>query len=239
MPDDTQQAHLTPDQAAKVRAKTISNILKKIAKGGTPTVAEQKMLDDATQQQKGTLKGYAIGVQEIAELTGYTTQRIDQLSAEGVTVKLGHGKYDAFGTLQNLFSHVRTKRTNQYDSADPSSPEGQNYEAHRARLTKAKADMAEIDADLKKGTTHAAEAVAAVWADMIGNARAKLLALPTKLAGALDGLTITEREALLKDGVNEALRELADYSPQVVTGEWERRRQPMEEEAEDEPEADE
>lgn len=224
MADDTNAAHLTPDQAAKVRAKTISNILKKIAKGGTLTVAEQKMLDDATQQQKGTLKGYAIGVQEIAELTGYTTQRIDQLSAEGVTVKLGHGKYDAFGTLQNLFSHVRTKRMNQHDSADPSSPEGQSYEAHRARLTKAKADIAEIDAELKKGTVHDAGAVAAVWADMIGNARAKLLGLPVKLAGSLDGLTIAERQEVLKEAIIEALQELAQYRPEVVTGEWEKKR---------------
>ena len=52
------------------------------------------------------------------------------------------------------------------------------YSEARARLTKAKADIAELDAELKKGTAHDAEAVAAVWADMIGNARAKLLSLP-------------------------------------------------------------
>jgi phage terminase Nu1 subunit (DNA packaging protein) len=233
--DDLNPAHLTADQAAKVRAKTISNILKKISKGGTPTLAEQKMLDDATTQVKGTLKGYPIGVKEVAELTGYTTQRIDQLFAEGVAVKLGHGKYDAFATLQNMFSHVRTKKTNQYDS-DPNSPEGQSYEAHRARLTKAKADMAEMDAELKKGTVHAAEAVAIVWGDMIGNARAKLLGIPVKLAGALDGLNITERQEVLKLAITEALQELASYRPEVVTGEWEKKRR-SDEETEDDTDA--
>lgn len=236
MADNLNPAHLTADQAAKVKAKTISNILKKISKGGTPTLAEQKMLDDATTQKTGTLKGYPIGVKEVAELTGYSTQRIDQLSAEGVTVKLGHGKYDAFATLQNMFSHVRTKKTNQYD-ADPSSPEGQSYEAHRARLTKAKADIAEMDAELKKGTVHAAEAVAAVWGDMIGNARAKLLGLPVKLAGALDGLSVTERQDMLKLAINEALQELANYRPEVVTGEWEKKRRSDEDDAEDDADA--
>jgi phage terminase Nu1 subunit (DNA packaging protein) len=230
-------ARLTEDQAQKVRAKTISNILKKIAKGGTPTLAEQKMLDDAVQRTATGFAGMVVGVKDLAEVTGYTTQRLDQLREMGVIKTIKHGKYDALECLKALFEHSKNLRRNQHDG-DPSTPEGKGYEFHRARLTEAKADIAEIEAELKKGTTHAAEAVAAVWSDMIGNARAKLLALPTKLAGALDGLEITEREALIKDGVNEALRELADYSPEAVTGEWERRRQPMEEdEDEDEPDA--
>jgi phage terminase Nu1 subunit (DNA packaging protein) len=234
--DDINPAHLTADQAAKVRAKTISNILKKISKGGTPTLAEQKMLDDAVQRPAKGFSGMIVGVKDLAEVTGYTTQRLDQIREQGVIKTVKHGKYEALECLKALFEHARSLRKNQHDG-DPNTPEGRGYEFHRARLTEAKADIAEIEAELKKGTTHAAEAVAAVWADMIGNARAKLLALPTKLAGALDGLEITEREALIKDGVIEALRELADYSPEVVTGEWERRRRPMEED-EDEEESD-
>ncbi len=236
MADDINPAHLTADQAAKVRAKTISNILKKISKGGTPTLAEQKMLDDAVQRPAKGFSGMIVGVKDLAEVTGYTTQRLDQIREQGVIKTVKHGKYEALECLKALFEHARSLRKNQHDG-DPNTPEGRGYEFHRARLTEAKADIAEIEAELKKGTTHAAEAVAAVWADMIGNARAKLLALPTKLAGALDGLEITEREALIKDGVIEALRELADYSPEVVTGEWERRRRPMEED-EDEEESD-
>lgn len=236
MADDINPAHLTADQAAKVRAKTISNILKKISKGGTPTLVEQKMLDDAVQRPAKGFSGMIVGVKDLAEATGYTTQRLDQIREQGVIKTVKHGKYEALECLKALFEHARSLRKNQHDG-DPNTPEGRGYEFHRARLTEAKADIAEIEAELKKGTTHAAEAVAAVWADMIGNARAKLLALPTKLAGALDGLEITEREALIKDGVIEALRELADYSPEVVTGEWERRRRPMQED-EDEEESD-
>lgn len=234
MTDDLpNSAGLTEDQAQKVRAKTISNIVKKIAKGGTPTLAEQKMLNDSVQRAATGFSGMIVGVKDLAEATGYTTQRLDQIREQGVIRTVKHGKYEALECLKALFDHARSLRKNQHDG-DPNTPEGKGYEFHRARLTEAKADIAEIEAELKKGTTHAAEAVAAVWADMIGNARAKLLALPTKLAGALDGLEITEREALIKEGVNEALRELAEYSPAVVTGEWERRRRPMDDDEEEE-----
>lgn len=177
-----------------------------------------------------------VEVGTLAKLFNLTAVRVHQLAADGVVIRVARGKYDLWQSIRNYIKFLQDRKVNQW-SPSGEDDEG-NYQNHRARLTKAKADIAEIDADLKKGTTHDAAAVAAVWADMIGNARAKLLGLPTKLAGALDGLTITEREALIKEGVAEALRELADYRPEVVTGEWERRRQPMEDD-EDEPEADE
>lgn len=177
------------------------------------------------------------GPTTLALMFGVTAMRVQQLASDGVVVRKGRGQYLLIDSVRNYLAYSKGKPKNQHDGSD--SEAGRTYEAHRARLTKAKADIAEIEADLKKGTTHDAAAVAAVWADMIGNARAKLLGLPTKLAGALDGLTITEREAIIKDGVNEALQELAEYSPDVVTGEWERRRQPMQDEDDEEPEADE
>ena len=178
-----------------------------------------------------------VPVTTLAKLFELTDIRIQQLAKEGVVQRAEHGQYYLWPSVQGYIRFLKGGKRK--DRAEPSA-EAADYEKHRARLYKAKADLAEIDSELAKGTTHDAQAVANVWADMIGNARAKLLGLPTKLAGALDGLTITEREALIKEGVNEALRELADYSPEVVTGEWERRRQPMEdEEAEDDEAEDE
>lgn len=178
----------------------------------------------------------SVEVGTLAKLFNLTAVRIHQLTADGVVIRVARGKYDLWQSIRNYIKFLQERKVNQWSASGEDEPG--DYQSHRARLTKAKADIAEIEADLKKGTTHDAAAVAAVWADMIGNARAKLLGLPTKLAGALDGLTITEREALIKEGVAEALRELADYSPEVVTGEWERRRQPMEDEEAEDDEAD-
>jgi phage terminase Nu1 subunit (DNA packaging protein) len=164
----------------------------------------------------------------LAQAFGVTYARIQQLATDGTVVKISRGVFDLLQSTKNYCETLRKKKVNGNDGDN--SEAGQSYEVHRARKTAAQADIAEMERDLRRGTTHDAAAVAKVWGDMIGNARAKLLSLPTKLAGALDGLTIQEREKMIKDGVNEALAELADYSPQAVTGEWERSYVPNEDE---------
>lgn len=165
-----------------------------------------------------------VEVAVLAKLFSLTTVRVQQLASQGVVIKAARGRYDLWASIRNYIKFLQERKVNQWDAGEGSED---GYTKHRARLTKAKADMAEMDAEMKKGTVHDAGAVAAVWADMIGNARAKALAWPTKLAGALDGLTITEREALLKQHVHEFLHELADYRPEIVTGVWEKRRTEM------------
>lgn len=158
------------------------------------------------------------GVTFLAQCFGLSAMRIQQLATDGVIVRAGHGQYRLMQSIQNMLVYQREKPKNQHSGDN--SEDGQSYEAHRARLTKAKADMAEIEAEVMKGKAHDAEAVAAVWADMIGNARAKLLALPTTLASQLEGMTIQERQEAIQLGVNDALKELAEYSPEIVTQEY-------------------
>jgi phage terminase Nu1 subunit (DNA packaging protein) len=227
-----------------IKEAEFANILGKLKAGKTLTARESQIVHERAAEKEAdakplgsSLKDAVTTVDQLAELFGLTTVRIHQLAGEGVVIRTARGTYDFWQSVQNYIKFLQERKVNQWDDGSA------GYSEARTRLTSAKATIAEIEADLKKGTTHDAAAVAAVWADMIGNARSKLLGLPAKLAGALDGLTIQEREALLKDGVNESLRELADYSPEVVTGEWERRRQPMEDEegveSEDEPDTDE
>ena len=176
-----------------------------------------------------------VEVSVLAKLFSLTTVRVQQLASQGVVIKAARGRYDLWASIRNYIKFLQERKVNQWDSGEGGAGD---YSQHRARLTKAKADMAEMEAELMKGTVHDAAAVAAVWADMIGNARAKLLGLPVKLAGALDGLTIAERQEALKLAVNETLVELADYRPEIVTGEWKKRRTEMETpEDEDEPDA--
>jgi phage terminase Nu1 subunit (DNA packaging protein) len=212
-------AQLTPDQADRIRAATISNIVKKIKKGGTPTVAEQKLLEEATAAPKtlGDIKVATCSSELLAEWFGYDKRRIEQFADEGVVVRVSRGNYSVWDSVRGIVHHRETKRKNQWDG-DPDSPEGLDYEAHRARLTKAKADIAEIEADLRKAQVHDAGAVMAVWADMISNAKAKLLAMPTTLAGRLHGEeSLEEIRNLIEEAVNQALNELAEYDPTLAT----------------------
>lgn len=211
-------AQLTPDQAERIRAATISNIVNKIKKGGTPTVAEQKLIEESTAGSGAmSLRTATCTVKDLAELFDYTPQRIDQLVADGIVVKHARGKYAVWESIRGLILHRDTKRKNQWDG-DPDTPEGESYEAHRARLTKAKADIAEIEADLRKAQVHDAGAVMAVWADMISNTKAKLLSMPTTLAGRVHGEeSLEEIRNLIDEAVNQALNELAEYDPSLAT----------------------
>ena len=214
----TVAASLTPDQAERIRAATISNIVKKIKKGGTPTVAEQKMLEEATAK---SAEGFDIrtatcSIKDLAELFGYTTQRVDQLCEEGLVVKRSRGKYALWDSLKGMILHRDTKKKNQWDGE-----EGGDYEAHRARLTAAKADVAEIAAKIAKGQAHDAGAVEAVWTDMLMNCRSKLLGMPSKLAPKLRKESdLAVCKDLIEQAVHDALAELAAYDSTRITNEY-------------------
>lgn len=158
-------------------------------------------------------------VETLAEIFGLTSARINQLAADGIIVRHERGKYDLLASVKKYCEYLRTKKKNQFDGGD--TPDGKDYEKHRSRYTAAKADIAEIDAAMKKGQAHDATAVAKVWYDMIAAARGKFLSVPTKAAGEMDGMTTPERQAFLQTLVEDALRELSDYSPEVITGTWE------------------
>jgi phage terminase Nu1 subunit (DNA packaging protein) len=157
-----------------------------------------------------------VPVDTLAKLFSLTAVRIQQLAADGVVVRKERGRYDLWASIRNYIKFLQERKVNQWDTGE----ESKGWQHERERLTRAKADVAEIEAALMKGQSHDAAAVAKVWGDMITNARTKLLAMPTKLAAQLEGLTIAERQDALRDCINAALSELADYRPEVVTGEY-------------------
>lgn len=154
--------------------------------------------------------------QDLADLFGYTRQRIDQLLDDGIIVKRSRGKYAVWESIKGLILHRETRKKNQWDGEN-----GGGYEEHRARLTGAKADVAEIAAAIAKGQAHDAGAVEAVWTDMLMNCRSKLLAIPTRLAPKIrKAPDLTVVKDLLENAITEALNELASYDPTVVTNEY-------------------
>lgn len=173
--------------------------------------------------------GQCVSVGQLAKLLLITETRIQQLAKQGVIVKGGRGEYRLVPSIHGYIKFLqKDSRTGGDDGTDAG-----DYGKHRARLYKARADKAEVEASLVKGTSHDAGAVAKVWADMIGNTRAKLLAVPTKLAAMMEGMTIAQRQEALATAMSEALRELADYSPEVVTGEYVKNRRADHDEEED------
>jgi phage terminase Nu1 subunit (DNA packaging protein) len=91
-----------------------------------------------------------------------------------------------------------------------------NYFAEKTRLTSAQADKAELENALRQGELLEATECERLWSAMVASCRARLLAVPNKLAPELaiitDPLVIENR---LKSAVYESLWELSKSFEQV------------------------
>ena len=167
------------------------------------------------------LQPATVPVGTLAQIINIGVVRIQQLAKLGVVVKSARGQYDLFPSITGYVRYLQegNSGTSSAAGSDAEGEEvsGDDYHRHRARLYKARADAAEMEASLLRGKLHDAQRVEKVWTDMISSSRAKLLALPTKSAGKVKGLDdIAEIKAILEDHVHEALNELTNYDPDRV-----------------------
>lgn len=80
--------------------------------------------------------------------------------------------------------------------------------AERARLSHHQANIAALDEEVKKKTLIPAEHVKARWSDMLAAFRARMLALPSRMASSCVGMTEAQIEREVRDGISLALDEL-------------------------------
>ena len=92
----------------------------------------------------------------IARLLDLSERRIQQLSREGVIPKAERGQYDLVGAVRGYVAYLR-------DLAVKAQAGAPDFGAERARLIKAKADLAEMEADGRRGELLPADAVEAAW----------------------------------------------------------------------------
>jgi phage terminase Nu1 subunit (DNA packaging protein) len=86
-----------------------------------------------------------------------------------------------------------------------------DYTQERAKLTRLQAERATLDLEQQRGKLLPLEMVIVAWQGQVANARAKLLALPTKAASQVLGMeSYVEVEHAIRDIIYEALDELAD-----------------------------
>lgn len=94
---------------------------------------------------------------------------------------------------------------------------GLNLDAERAGLAKIQARKTELDVRKREGELAPVADMAAVVTEMLATVRANLLALPSGLAASLDSAAKAGGpravEALLRERITGALRELAAWRP--------------------------
>lgn len=89
----------------------------------------------------------------IARLLDLSERRIQQLSREGVIPKAERGQYDLIGSVRGYVRYLR-------DQALKAQAGAPDYALERARFIRARADLAEMEAEEKRRSLIAAELIA-------------------------------------------------------------------------------
>ena len=122
----------------------------------------------------------ALTQQQAAVLAGLTTRRLQQLdkAGEGPPRKAGGGY-----PLAEMRNWIRDRILAELGVANDG--QAYDYNAERARLTKAQADKTELEVAELRGSVLHVETVVSHWQDTVVKVRSTLLALPTRLATAV------------------------------------------------------
>jgi phage terminase Nu1 subunit (DNA packaging protein) len=144
----------------------------------------------------------------IARLLDLTERRVQQLAREGVIPPAARsgterGRSDLVGAVRGYVHYLREQAArSQSGTAD--------FGVERARLVKAKADLAEMDAGARRSDLLAADEVEAAWIAVLERLRARLLVLPDRLAPLVhEETTIAGARASIRETLAEALTELS------------------------------
>ncbi len=151
----------------------------------------------------------------IARLLDLTERRVQQLAREGVIPPAARsggerGRYDLVGAVRGYVHYLREQIVRSQSGAA-------DFGAERARLVKAKADLAEMDAGARRSDLLPAEEVEEAWIAVLARLRARLLVLPDRLAPLVhEETTIAGARAVIRRTILEALAELAETAVDIA-----------------------
>ncbi len=141
-------------------------------------------------------------VSTIAKLLNITERRVQQLAKENIIPKSEKGRYDLVATIQGYVKYLQSQLA---------QGEFRDLKHEKTRLTKFQADKALIDLKLLQTEAILISDVEKQVSDMIAIVRARLLALPNKLAPIVVNEADTNVvEDIIKNAIYEALQELAN-----------------------------
>lgn len=147
-----------------------------------------------------------VGTSEFAKLVGKTPQWIRQLTRDGVLTQCGRGKYNL---SENILAYIEHVSGGKEENGKP------RYVDAKTEHEFLKKEKTELQVQQLRGQLHAAEDVRLVMGDMILSAKSKLLTLPVRIAGQLEGEPTKAIEQILKAEIEDTLTALVDYEPRL------------------------
>ncbi|MFZ9066269.1 MAG: hypothetical protein ACO23R_02735 [bacterium] len=143
----------------------------------------------------------------MANILGLKAPAVSQLQTDGVFQPVSRGRYDIFDVIQKYVQYLRKK-----SDARSSGSGSADFHEEKARLTKAQADMAEMEAEEMSGSMVRVEEVLRVWQEILMAMKGKLLSVPSKAATLVaDEDNPAQCKEILELMVREALNELSEY----------------------------
>lgn len=143
---------------------------------------------------------YAVAT--IAQLLNITPRRVQQLAREGVIPRAENGRYALVGSVQGYVKYLQERAV----SGD--TDEGTQRE--RRRLVKMQADKLEFEIGRLTSELVPTGEVGRAWARLTVAFRARMLALPSRLAAELAAEADPNVvKARLEDEIHDALEELS------------------------------
>ncbi len=196
----------------QIRDMARKGLLAKVRRGvydlreSVRTYYERKM-EEVSPLDSGDLFSKNLSSSDLADLLGISPRWVQKLTAEGTLKKNPEDRYDLAQAVQGYCEYLRgTSKSNQGD-----------LDAETLRLTRAKADKAEISVEMLLGETVRIEAVGQIWGDLVTAFRSRMLGLPNKMAAIL---ALKEDPAEIRDlimeEVRDALEDLARFDPEDV-----------------------
>lgn len=150
-----------------------------------------------------------VSTAQLSELLGLSSQRINQFKKDGIVNSFAMGRWELIPTVNAIIRHYGEVAAGRGDGGALDLPQ------ERAKLAKAQEENTTLKNMQLKGMLLPRDAVDAAVIASFANCRARMLALPGKLAPfAATTDSIAEIQDHFIDGVNEALAELA--SPETV-----------------------
>lgn len=124
----------------------------------------------------------AVSCSTLAKLLNLTERRIRQLADQGIVIRSGRNQYAVAASVQRYTAYLS-------NAGRGGSREADTLSGERLRLMTGRASLVELDRDERAGRLLSAEEVEARWIGAVSIARSRVLAIPSKMAPRLAGLS--------------------------------------------------
>jgi phage terminase Nu1 subunit (DNA packaging protein) len=149
----------------------------------------------------------SVDVNAVAKALNVTARRVQQLKNEGMP-SVSRGQYELGPCMAWYIRYLQNALEKRGPNVNPDTPD---LLAEKTRLAREQGDKLAIENSIKRGELVYVSDVVQTWADHIASARAKLLAMPTKLAPQLVSQSNANViAARIREDIDVALDELAE-----------------------------